>query len=189
MVLIVPDTYLVSLNFQSGGQPVTNVIGIRTDTHNTSYVTEKVLAAWNMTAGPKVRQQSTTVATDVRAMWLGAADGEVYVRPATGGGTLTDNKSTNAACALVTIGSSSRARTSKGRLYFGPLGEPQIDADGRTVAASYRTLLQASFESFKNQLTADDLEWVVISRKLQSASPVQQIAVQSVIATQRRRIR
>lgn len=189
MVLIVPDTYLVSLNFQSGGQPVTNVIGIRTNDHNSSYVTEKVLAAWNIANGPKVRQQSTTVAVDVRAMWLGAADGEVYIRPATGGGTLTDNKSTNGACALISLGNASRAKTSKGRMYFGPLGEPQIDADGRTVAAAYRTSLQASMEAFKNQLIVDDLEWVIISRKLQSASPVTQISVQSIIATQRRRIR
>lgn len=189
MPLIVEDCFLVSLNFQSGGQPVTNVIGIRNNFGTSATVAQAVLNAWNVTAGPKVRQQSTTLAIDVRAMDISTADGEVHVLPATGGGTLTDPKSTNAACALVTFGSNSRAKSTKGRMYFGPLGEPQIDTDGRTVAAAYRTLLQASFESFKTSLNNAGCEWVVISRKNNTASPVTTIAVQSTIATQRRRIR
>jgi hypothetical protein len=179
----------VSINAESGGQPVTNVIGVRKPFSTSEEITETVLAAWIATNGPRTRQQSTTVLKDIRAMFLGVEDGEVYVRPATGGGVLTDQKSTNAACALISIGGTSRARTSKGRLYFGPLGEPQIESDGRTVTAAYRTSLQASFVQFDDQLAADGMEWVVVSRKLQDVTPVTQIAVQSTIATQRRRIR
>jgi hypothetical protein len=126
---------------------------------------------------------------EISAMFLGQADGEVYNRPVTIAGARTDSKSTNGACALVTIGGASRSPSTRGRLYFGPLGEPMIDADGRTVASAMAAGIKTNFEAFKSTLAADGMEWVVISRKNQIASVVSNIAVQSIIATQRRRIR
>jgi hypothetical protein len=64
-----------------------------------------------------------------------------------------------------------------------------IDADGRTVASAMAAGIKTNFEAFKSTLAADGMEWVVISRKNQIASVVSNIAVQSIIATQRRRIR
>lgn len=189
MVLIVPNTYLVSINAESGGQAVTNVIGIRKEFSDSSEVANAVLTAWNVTNGPRSQWQNTTAMRDVTAMFLGQADGEVDIVPSSLIGGLTQQKSTNAACALVTFGSGSRSRSTKGRMYFGPLGESMIDADGRTVAAVYRTSITTAFTNFKSNLDAAGFEWVVISRKLQSAVGINTIATQSIIATQRRRIR
>lgn len=189
MVLIVPNTYLVSIKAESGGQPVVNVLGVRKEFSGADEITETVAAAWSNAAGPKLMAQSTTVVREISAMFLGQADGEVYNRPVTIAGTKTDQKSTNGACALVTIGGASRSPSTRGRVYFGPLGEPMIDNDGRSLAATVAASIKAAFESFKTTLAADGMEWVVVSRKNQSASVVSNIAVQSIIATQRRRIR
>lgn len=189
MVLVVPDTYLVSINATSGGQNITNVVGIRKAFSGADLVAAAVETAWIQTGGPIKLMNNGYQMKDVSAMFLGQADGEVVTKVSTAVGASTGTKSTNAACALVSYGGGSRSRTSKGRLYFGPIGESDINTDGRTLAASSITAMTAAFNAFKNSLTTGGFEWVVVSRKLQTAATIQAISVQAVIATQRRRIR
>jgi hypothetical protein len=74
-------------------------------------------------------------------------------------------------------------------MYFGPIGEADINSDGRTLSSTSITGIQSAFNQFRTTITNAGLEWVVVSRKLQAATPITTIGVQSVIATQRRRIR
>jgi hypothetical protein len=189
MVLIVPDTYLVSINATSGGQNITNVVGVRKSFSGADLVAAAVETAWTQTGGPIKLMNNGYAMKDFSAMFLGQADGEVVTKTSNAVGPLTATKSTNAACALVSYGGGSRARTSKGRLYFGPIGESDINPDGRTLAAGSVTAITAAFNVFKLSLINAGFEWVVVSRKLQSASTINAISVQSIIATQRRRIR
>lgn len=189
MVLVVPDTYLVSINGESGGQAVTSVIGIEKSFTTASDVTSAVLGAWTQANGPIAKHQNSYIMKDVKAMFLGQADGEVHTRVSAAPGTYAGVKSTNAACALISYGGSSRARTSKGRLYFGPITEGDINNDGRTLTTGCMTGLTSAFNLFRTQLLSGGFTWVVISRKLQSTSAVDSLAVQNILATQRRRIR
>lgn len=189
MVLVVANTYLVSINAESSGQPVTNVVGIRGAFDSAENVTQVVLNGWTQAGGPITKHNTSYIMKDVSAMFLGTADGEVYTRQSVAPGTVSGTKSTNAACALVSYGGASRSRTSKGRMYFGPIGEADINSDGRTLSSTSITGIQSAFNLFRTTITNAGLEWVVVSRKLQAATPITTIGVQSVIATQRRRIR
>lgn len=189
MVLVVADTFLVSINAESGGQAVTNVIGVRKPGASPADVTAAVLAAWKIGSGPLSRMANTYQMKNITAMYLGTADGAVHSLGDASTGLNIQSKSTNAACALVSYGGASRARSSKGRMYFGPITEDFINTDGRTLQASSRTAIEGAFNFFRGSLTGAGFEWVVVSRKLQIATPILAVSVQPIIATQRRRIR
>jgi len=189
--LIIPNTYLVSINGTSGSQPVTNVIGISADFTNAQNVAEQVGIAWKFPAGPLSKLPSAYQLTHITATDLSTADGDVSTVVATGIGGQVGVLATNAASALLSYSGGTRSRSSSGRMYFGPLGEGMIDNDGRTMAAATRTGMDAAFLVFQNQLVSQNLHWCVVSRKLQKSFPIQTGAAhtQPIIATQRRRIR
>jgi hypothetical protein len=187
MVLIIPNAHLVSIHGTSGGQQVVNVIGVTGSFESSLGVATKVNTAWKAANGPlaKMAQQYTLV--EVKAMDISSAVGEVYTLPSSGTGGSIGNLATNAACALITYGAGTRAKSQRGRLYFGPLQENMINSDGRTLATP-QTFTDA-FNVFKNSLTNAGLNWCVLSRKNSTATGIIQLGTQSVIATQRRRIR
>lgn len=187
MVLIIPETYLVSIKGVSGGQDVVNVIGVRAPANTAISVATAVQGAWKTAGGPMSKMPSTYQLIEFKAMSLASANGDVYAVPDSTAGTAGSSLATNGACALVTFGNGTRAKSTKGRMYFGPLLESAINADGRTLAAAGG--FTTAFQAFKAALEINQREWVVISRKNSSTSPISIIQTQSVIATQRRRIR
>lgn len=187
--LIIPLTYLVAINGESSGQPVTNVIGIKAEFSSADEVATEVRTAWAKAGGPMSKRPSQYTLLNVTATDLSTANGAVGVNNTPGAGGLSDSLATNGASALISYGGGSRARSSKGRLYHGPLPESYINADGRTISTLNIGVLAVAYTQFRNDLATAGFDWVVISRKFQTTNPVGVIACQSVIATQRRRIR
>ena len=188
--LIIADCFQVNINMVSGGQPVTNVIGLRNAAGSAAGAAAAVLNKWTIGAACPLSQLSNVVAMlNVTATDISSANGDISVLPSALTGSGLFQLSTNAACALVKWNGGTRSRSSRGRLYFGPLKEGDINTDGRTLSGSFRTSLAANFETFRNGLAADGYDLVVLSRVQQVAYPVTSSAVESVIATQRRRIR
>jgi hypothetical protein len=182
-------TYLVAINGESSGQPVTNVIGIKAEFSSADEVANAVRTAWVASGGPLSKRPSQYTLQNVTATDLATAHGAVGVNNVTATGGITGALATNAASALISYGGGSRARSSKGRMYHGPLTEAQINSDGRTIAPLDIGVLGTCYTQFKNQLSAGGFDWVVISRKFSTTNPVGTIACQPTIATQRRRIR
>lgn len=189
--LIIPNTYMVSIDGESGGQNVTNVVGITADFKNAQMVAEAVSLAWKFPGGPLSRMSTLYSMRQITVVDLTFADGDVYTLPVTGAGSQVGALATNGSCALVSYSGGTRSRSSSGRLFFGPLTEGAIQSDGRSVENATRTGIDAAFLIFQNQLAAGDYNWCVISRKLAKASviPIGAAHVQPIIATQRRRIR
>lgn len=187
MVLIVPDTYLVSIKAQSGGQDVVNVIGIRMAGGTAIAVANAVKSAWETAGGPLSKLPTNYKMVEVKAMSLASASGEVHAVAASAQGTVAGALATNGSCALVTYGSGTRNKAEKGRMYFGPLREGDIDTDGRTLSspAGFTAALQA----FRAAVELSGRKWVVVSRKYSTATDIVAVSTQSIIATQRRRIR
>lgn len=187
MVLIIPNCYLVAIKAVSGGQDVVNVIGIHAPNSNSASVANAVDQAWRVALGPLSKLPNTYQMVEVKAMDLSSANGQVFSVPASAVGQLSGALATNGSCALITYGSGSRAKSTKGRMYFGPLREVEINNDGRTLANAGQ--FTSALTVFRDNLAAGAKEYVVLSRKNSSHSPVSVIQTQSVIATQRRRIR
>jgi hypothetical protein len=187
MVHVIPDCYLVSIKGSSGGQDVVNVIGVKAPGNTPISVANAVLSAWKVAGGPLSKLPTVYQMREVTAMDISSSTGQVDSVADATFGSVGAQLATNGACALVTYGSGSRAKSTKGRMYFGPMVESNINSDGRTLvaAATYTT----AFQAFKASLEVNNRQWVVLSRKNQTSSPIIQITTQVTIATQRRRIR
>lgn len=187
MVLVVPDCFLVAVKAVSNGQDVVNVVGVHGPGNNAFQVATAVRDAWKTAGGPLSKQSTSYQLVEFRAMSINSANGEIYSLPDAATGPLTSVLATNGSCALITYGSGTRAKSTKGRMYFGPLREGDVNSDGRTLAnaAAFTT----AFGVFQTNLTQFGRNWVVISRKNSTHSPITQVQTQTVIATQRRRIR
>ncbi len=188
MVLVMADHFLVAIKGQSGGQDIVNVIGVKGPSDTAISVATSVLGAWKTAGGPLSKLTTAYQMVEVRAMDLSSANGDVYAVADSTLGTLSPPLATNAACALVTYGSGTRAKSERGRMYFGPLRESDINTDGRTLANGPG--FTTAFQAFRTALEASlNRKWVVISRKNLTSIKIASITTQSIIATQRRRIR
>jgi hypothetical protein len=189
--LIVPDCFLVAINGVSGGQVVTNVVGVRNAGGTAAGAAGAVRTAFKVASGPLSQRAGQYALTDFRAMDLSTADGAIAtITDTTAGGLApTTQLATNAASALIKFNGGSRSGSSRGRLYHGPLNESNINADGRTLLASFLTSLQTAYDAFSASLASAGYPLVVISRKNSTSKTVSTLSVANVIATQRRRIR
>lgn len=187
MVLIVPDCFLVSMKGVSGGQDVVNVIGVRAPGNTALSVCTAALNAWKTAGGPLSKLPTQYSMVEVKAMSLASAEGEVATLGDASPGLLVGPLATNGSCALVTYGAGTRSKSQRGRMYFGPLREADINTDGRTLGST--AAWTSAFTAFRTALQGPNIEWVVISRKNSTYTPIVQIATQNVIGTQRRRIR
>lgn len=187
--LIIPDCFQVAILATSGGQQVDNVVGVRNAGGTAAGAAAAVQAAWKVTSGPLSGLIAGYTLVGFRAVDIGDPNGDIAVvsDTATGGGA--GSISTNAACALIKWNGGQRSRSSRGRLYYGPQSEANINPDGRTLATGAVTSFNTFFTNFRNSLNASGYPLVVLSRVLSEAFPVTQSACESVIATQRRRIR
>lgn len=190
--LVIPRVYRVSIEAVSGGQDVINVVHVRgADDGLHVEATQAVRAAWKVASGPLAVLSSVVTLTGFRGMDLSALDGGIHeIADTSPGGTgYASGLATNAACALVKWNGGTRSRSTRGRLYYGPLAEAQINTDGRTIATASAASINTAFNNFRASLTAAGFGLVVVSRKLEAAYDVSSSAVETVIATQRRRIR
>lgn len=189
--LIIPGCFQVSIEASSGSQDVTNVVGVQNGGGTAAGAAAAVQKAWKAAGGPLGTLSNLYALRQFRAMDLSSANGAIAVVTDTTAGQSTSANSlaTNAACALIKWNGSTRSKSSRGRLYLGPLMEININADGRTLTSGSITGFTSAFTVFRNSLASDGYPLVVLSRSLSQAFPVTGHAPESVIATQRRRIR
>lgn len=189
--VILPNIYQCVVNAVSGSQDVVNVFGVQGSSSGQEVAAcLAVKNAWKVASGPLSVKSSLYVLTQFRAMDLSTANGGIAVLSDTAsGGQAGQTLATNAACALVKWNGGTRSRSSRGRLYFGPLAEADIQGDGRTLDTTKQTGINTAFTNFRNSLNGAGFPLVVISRKIPQAFPVTSHIVESIIATQRRRIR
>jgi hypothetical protein len=187
---IVPGCFLVAINATSGGQPVVNVVGVRNSGGTALGAAQAVQTAWKIAQGPLVKRTSLYQLSSFRAMDISSADGAIAeVSDSSVGGLASAAISTNAASALIKWNGGTRSKSSRGRLYHGPLAETDINSDGRTLVTAAITGFQSAYNGFLTSLQGSGYPLVVVSRKLQQAYTVSSVQIEGVIATQRRRVR
>lgn len=188
--LLIPGAIQVSIKMECSGQDVVNVIGLSGDNFTDPNAAVAVVkAAWEKASGPMAIRSNLVRVVSYRAVVLSPVGSVAELGSSSVGGNTTVGISTMAAAALIGIGGATRNRSSRGRMYHGPIGEAQIDPDGRTLLTATRTQLTSVYTVFRNDLSAGGYPWVVLSRKNSTFTPVGEIAVSSIIATQRRRLR
>lgn len=126
----------------------------------------------------------------VKVWDLSSLDGAIAEATGANAGTnVGTTLATNAACALVKWNGATRSGSSRGRIYHGPLTEAMVNSDGRTLASASQTSIKNAWQQVVDGLVTDGMPMCIISRKRLDATNVSSVAVESVIATQRRRIR
>lgn len=190
--LIIPNAFQVSIEMEVSGQKIFNVIGIGGNfgTSSAEDVANLVKAAWEKEFSFLAQLTSSVKMVQYIVTDLSTSDGAIFRLPSTAsGGRTAGNMATLAASALVQLGSGTRNRSSRGRLYLGPLQEVQIDPDGRTLAAGTNVSVTSAAEVFRLHIEAADLRWAVLSRTQKTYSVISSFRVSTIIATQRRRLR
>lgn len=192
MVLVIANTYRIAVRMQAGGKDITNVFGVRGSTSGQqAAAAAAALAAWKVANGPLSQLSNLVQMADVTAVDLSSATGGITVvtDATTGGGTTGFALSTRASAALVTWNSGTRSKSARGRMYYGPLRESDIDTDGATLLGARAAAIGTAFTAFRSSLATAGFPLVVISQKLASTTDVTSQSVQTTIATQRRRLR
>lgn len=189
--LIIPGCFQVAIMGKAGGSDVVNVIGVQNGGGDAAGANAAVRTAWKVALGPLNNLSSLYTLSQFVCTDIGSANGAINVVSDTtaGGQTASNAFATAGACGLVKWNGGTRSRSSRGRLYFGPLMESQINPDGRTVAATFLTNMNTAFSNFRSSLSTSGYPLVVLSRRLSQSFPVTSSAVETTIATQRRRIR
>jgi hypothetical protein len=189
--LIIPGAYQVTISMVSGGHAVENVIGVVNGGGTAAGAAAAVLAAWKVATGPLSRLSSLVAMTGVRAVDISSGSGAIVTVNDTTAGSIgsTNSLATRGACALVQFNGGTRSRSSRGRLYYGPIMESDINVDGATVGGATVANLATAMTAFRNSLNSSGYPLNVLSRKLSQAFPVTSQSIETTIATQRRRIR
>lgn len=188
--LVIPNCFQVAIQFTDSGHAMENVIGVENASGTAAGAAAAVKAAWEVAAGPHSLRSSSTTMVNYHAVDISSLSGTIAdLASTTAGGAGAGPLSTRGAAALVKWNGSSRARSTRGRIYTGPLREAEINNDGATLASAAITALNTAFTNFRNSLGTAGYPLVVLSRKTSTATVVTQHSVESTIATQRRRIR
>ena len=189
--LVIPNVYQVAIEGTLGGQDQVNVIGVRGSASGLhEEAAAAVLAAFKVANGPLAQKTNLWAMREVRAMDLSSVSGGIaVVSDATTGSIATTLSGYAGASALIKWNGGSRSRSTRGRLYHGGLGENDIGSDGRTLLAARQTGLVTAYNNFRASLSAAGFTLCVISRKDSAAYDVTSVAVESILATQRRRVR
>jgi len=192
MTLVISNTYRVAIRMTAGGKSITNVVGVTgSAAGQQAAAAAAVLAAWKVATGPLSQLSNLVAMADVTAIDLSSTSGGITIvsDTTTGGVGVSTALSTRAAAALVTWNGGTRSKSARGRLYFGPLMESNINTDGATLIGGSATAFGTAFTAFRNSLAGAGFPLVVISQKNASTTQVTSQAVQTTIATQRRRLR
>lgn len=189
--LIIPSCFQVTIQMVAGGHPIENVIGVRNASGSAAGAAAAVLAAWKIASGPLTGLSSLVTMVGVRAVDISSSNGAIVTVGDTtaGGTTVTNQLATRGACAVVQWNGGTRSRSSRGRLYYGPTMESDIQADGATLGTAIVTSINTRFTNFRNSLSGASYPLVVLSRKLSQDFSVTSHVCEATIGTQRRRIR
>jgi hypothetical protein len=188
--LVIANVYRVTIQGHSGSRAVDNVIGVRGTTSGQEVAAANaVKAAWEASGGPAGTRPPQYNVLGYYAVDLSSSTGGIATLTSTKVGGTGTTVATNAASALVKWNGSNRSRSTRGRLYLGPLGESEIGTDGQTLASSFQTSIAAAMNQFKTALNTAGFPLCVISVKGNFATDVTALSVEGQIATQRRRIR
>lgn len=192
--LVIPGAFLVTLRGSANGKTVDNVIGVTnpgTPVATPASIGTIVGDAWKDNSGPMGELTPAYSFLGVHVVDLNSTTGGVAdVGYSVSGGKSPGDLATMASCALIKYNGGTRQRRGNGRMYIGPLLESQINSDGRTLNSTTQTSWATKFAHFNAALGTGGLAWVVLSRKYSSHSdPIQTIAVDGTIASQRRRLR
>lgn len=188
--LVIPNCFQVSIEMLCGGHDIVNVIGVRNSSGTAAGAAAAVKTAWEISAGPLANLLNSVTVRNYHAVDLSSSTGTIADLASTAaGGVSSGSLATRGACALVKWNGSTRSRSTRGRLYYGPLLEAAINSDGATLVSGTRTSYNTMFTTFRNSLNSSGYPLVVLSRTLSQSFDVTQHDVESTIATQRRRIR
>jgi len=108
--------------------------------------------------------------------------------PCTIGGTRAGEVEAPQQSALVTKNTTHGGRKGRGRMYLPGIGIGETSTGGLLVS-SFRTALQADLDIYIDDLAAADIPMVVLHADATSPYLVDSLTVQSLTATQRRRLR
>lgn len=190
MVLVIPQTVQVSIEMTCSGQSVYNVLGFTNAFGSSpSYILNLVKTEWERASGPLKLRPTQVAMVGYHFVDLSTTTGAVAFLGSSTTGGVTDSLSTMASAALIKLSSNTRSRSQQGRLYHGPLGETQINSDGRTLTSAYLTSLNTAYETFRVNMAAGNCGLMVLSRKNSSSTSVTNVAASPIVATQRRRLR
>lgn len=188
--LIIPNCFQVAIEGVVAGKPIVNVIGLQNAGGTAAGAAAATAAAWESATGPLKQLSSGYAMVNYHAVDIGSSTGGIVdLASVATGGAGAGSFATRGACALVKWNGSSRSRSTRGRLYFGPLQEGNVNADGATLAAGAVTVFATTFAAFRTSLAGAGYPLVVLSRTLNTAFPVTSSSIEGTIATQRRRIR
>jgi len=190
--VVVPNAYRVGINMIVGGRAISNVICVLGSAPGQQVAAANaVLTAWKVASGPLARLSALVAMTDVEATDLSSLAGGIALiaDATTGGNTAQSSLSTRGSAALVRWNTATRSRSARGRLYYGPLAEADINTDGATLTSASLSNFSAAFTAFRTSLGSSSFPLQVLSTKLAQVTSVGSQAVDATIATQRRRIR
>lgn len=188
--LVIPDCFQVTISMAAGGHAIENVIGVENSAGTAAAAATAVKTAWEIATGPLSLLSNAVAMTNYHAVDISSSTGTIAdLASTTAGGAGSTSLSTRGACALIKWNGANRSRSTRGRLYYGPIGEAMINSDGATVASGSATSINTAFTAFRTSLAGSGYPLVVLSRTLSQAFAVTAQAVESTIATQRRRIR
>lgn len=189
-ILVIPNVYRCSIQATFGGHQVVNVIGVQgSAAGQQATVAAALKTAWEATGGPLKMLPTTLTMVQYSVMDLSTTTGGIAVLPSTTAGGVAGSASTRAAAAIVKWNGGSRARSTRGRLYLGPVPAANLASDGGSLATAAVTAITSAFNAFQASLVGAGFPLVVISRKTASATAVTSLLVETQIGTQRRRIR
>jgi len=190
MPLVIPQTVQVAIEMQCSGQSVYNVLGFTNAFGSSpSYILNLVKTEWERTNGPLKLHPSQLTMVGYHFTDLSTLTGAVSFLGSTTAGGVTANLSTMASSALIKLSTGTRSRSQQGRLYHGPLGESQIQSDGRTLETAFVTSLNTAYETFRVNMAAGNCGWQILSRKNSIGTSVVTATASPIVATQRRRQR
>jgi hypothetical protein len=188
--LVVQNCFQVTIQMIAGGRTVENVIGVSNSGGTALGAAQNVLSAWEQSGGPLSFLSSLVTMVNYHAVDIGSGSGAIAdVASTTAGGLSASPLATRAASALVQWNGATRQRSSRGRLYFGPIHAGALNSDGATLSSTYQSNFDGAFTLFLGSLNSHSYPLVVLSRVLSQAFTVNAHAVEATIATQRRRLR
>jgi len=188
--LLIPGAFQVNIQMVAGGRLVENVIGVVNAAGNVSDAAAAVQSAWEQSGGPLKRLTDLVAMTNYHVVDVGDPAGDIFdLASSTVGGLSGDAIATRAACCLVRWNGATRSRSSRGRLYLGPIADVNIQGDGATLTTTAQGDFDTAFTAFTTGLSFNAYPLAVLSRTLNQAFLVSSHSVEATIATQRRRLR
>ena len=190
--LVIANVYRASIVMLAGTHQIVNVVHVEgSASGQEAAAAAAVLAAWKTGSGPLAKLSSLVTMSSVTAMDLSSTNGGIAtVSDSTAGGVASTNSlATRGACALIKLNGGTRSRTTRGRIYYGPLMENDINADGATITSGSLGLFNTAFGNFKTSLSGAGFTLGVASRKASTFTSAGTLSCETTIAPQRRRIR